>query len=134
MTILQSINEGISQLREEARREAKRNSEAPVIRSRGVALYGSKKRVNAIGYETEDIVNADFPRSIGSRLRKKDVDEFLADYPDTDAIDVEGGHDAHWTIEWDDNYEPWVSSWETRVWTKKDGLVFWPDYQYQQAV
>ena len=121
MATMNDLNKAIAKLREDSRVNATRSG-YPVIRSRGAALFVYKIEGSGDDKTTTRTNDGDL-WDVSSTLRAKDIDAFLESYPETTHIDIEGGHDGHETIEWDDNYEPWISTWEARIWDR-DGLRF----------
>ena len=124
MTI-SKLNALVADLKEDARNvlegrimtddifEAKRICRGMVIRSRGVSICG----FYANGERTDDTWDVD-------RITKKRIDSFLEANPTVTALYAGGGWDAHRTVEWDDDYEPYVSEWGCTIWTPETGVTF----------
>ena len=124
MTI-SKLNELVADLKEDARNvlegrimtddifEAKRACRGMVIRSRGIEIGG----FYANGDRTDYTFNVD-------RITKKRIDSFLEANPTVTALYASGGWDAHRTVEWDDDYEPYVSEWGCTIWTPETGVTF----------
>ena len=124
MTI-SKLNELVADLRDDARAvlegrimtddifEAKRSCRGMVIRSRGMEIGG----FFANGNRTDYTFNVD-------RITKYVIDSIVEDDPTVTALYAGGGWDVHRTVEWDDDYEPWVSEWGCTIWTPETGVTF----------
>ena len=118
MTIAK-LNQEVADLRDNARLIAQRTYRGMVLRSCGTVLFG----ILPDGNRTDDTWEI-------KRLTLKVIKEFADEYPTVTEIYAGGGYDAHATVEWDENYEPWVSEWDCIIWSEKSGIQFTDSSSY----
>ena len=88
------------------------------VRSRGTCVYTLGDTVGRVA------PYADEPAAYGGTKRELValVSDILAHHPACNEVIVSGGFDLSETIDFDD-YEPEVTTWEVRVWTRADGYA-----------
>jgi hypothetical protein len=115
-----NIRAEVAKARSEAHREA-RSSHA-WVRGRGTYLCTADS-----GAQCDPAPEASCPDWSGKvREVRELVERVLRDYPQVEKVYISGGFDGADTFD-DlykfDNYEPWTSTWEVTLWTRKDGWV-----------
>ena len=88
------------------------------VRSRGTCVYTLGE------YGVRVAPYADEPAAYGGTKRELValVSDILAHHPACNEVIVSGGFNLSETIDFDD-YEPQVTTWEVRVWTRADGYA-----------
>jgi hypothetical protein len=120
-----NAKDAVQEAREEAKAEALRSNK--YVKSRGTFIGTISDKEGPVSpHELADCHSWNG----SNRTLRGVVDNVIANYPNVDSVCISGGYDG--SIEGDPlkdfldgtaDYEPWVSSWDVDVWSRKSGWL-----------